>query len=296
MTTGTTGTRSGRCLWLNLDAELELENPAQYRSTSRMRAHIASRANAIQHRLSRRPDTADVVVRYDGDTLGKCAAKSGMAWCPTPSACDALLRLGVVIPAPPKLEVLQAVNHRAFCADLGQFLPGARFVRSREEADEVLTGPATLGWLLKRPFGFSGRARKRVSDGTRLTAADTTWIEASMMGHGVGLQIEPFVEIVREYAVHGYVTTDGRCDLAGVTRLVTDTDGAWLRNEPLARGDDPEHRDALLESATLVARALARTGYFGPFGIDAFSWRDARGREHLQPRSEINARYTMGYW
>ena len=44
-----------------------------------------------------------------------------------------------------------------------------------------------------------------------------------------------------------------------------------------------------------VAVALAGSGYFGPFGIDAFTYRNADGTVALQPRSEINARYSMGF-
>jgi hypothetical protein len=45
---------------------------------------------------------------------------------------------------------------------------------------------------------------------------------------------------------------------------------------------------------TRVAAALLQAGYFGPFGIDAFRY-ELGGRTKLQPRCEINARYTMGF-
>ncbi len=47
--------------------------------------------------------------------------------------------------------------------------------------------------------------------------------------------------------------------------------------------------------ARLVADALSRAGYFGPFGVDAYRYRDREQQLRLQPRSEINARYTMGF-
>ena len=47
--------------------------------------------------------------------------------------------------------------------------------------------------------------------------------------------------------------------------------------------------------AERVARALSGAGYFGPFGVDAFTYRDRVGNVCVQPRSEINARYTMGF-
>ena len=44
-----------------------------------------------------------------------------------------------------------------------------------------------------------------------------------------------------------------------------------------------------------LGEALAGAGYFGPFGIDAYRYRDRAGALRLQPRSEINARYSMGF-
>lgn len=41
-------------------------------------------------------------------------------------------------------------------------------------------------------------------------------------------------------------------------------------------------------------RRSGAAGYFGPFNVDAFVWRDGGGA-HLQPRSEVNARYSMGW-
>jgi hypothetical protein len=51
----------------------------------------------------------------------------------------------------------------------------------------------------------------------------------------------------------------------------------------------------LAEEAARVAAALASAGYFGPFGIDAYTYRAHGGALELQVRSEINARYSMGF-
>jgi hypothetical protein len=76
-----------------------------------------------------------------------------------------------------------------------------------------------------------------------------------------------------------------------------DARGAWLATCPFAPSNEHEQRIALVmhEQAELVAAALARAGYFGPFGVDAFSYRAPDGTRAIQPRSEINARYGMGY-
>lgn len=51
----------------------------------------------------------------------------------------------------------------------------------------------------------------------------------------------------------------------------------------------------LADEVERTARALAAAGYFGPFGIDGFSYRQADGGVAFNPRCEINARFTMGY-
>ena len=52
----------------------------------------------------------------------------------------------------------------------------------------------------------------------------------------------------------------------------------------------------LEEAAARAGEALARAGYHGPFGIDAFRYRSAPGApERLNPLSEINARFTMDW-
>jgi hypothetical protein len=50
-------------------------------------------------------------------------------------------------------------------------------------------------------------------------------------------------------------------------------------------------RSALAEAA----HALAKIGYAGPFGIDAFRYRDAAGETRFCACCDVNARYTMGF-
>jgi hypothetical protein len=62
---------------------------------------------------------------------------------------------------------------------------------------------------------------------------------------------------------------------------------------------EPASHEALahtmVEEARRVGAALRANGYWGPFGIDAYEYRDKHGEGHFQPRSELNARYSMGF-
>ena len=97
-------------------------------------------------------------------------------------------------------------------------------------------------------------------------------------------------------ALHGWLGEDGGLKLGRPTVLHCDERGGFAGSAPA--GDlleDGEHR-LLIAAAQRVAGALTAVGYHGPFGIDAFRWLDADGRADFEPLSELNARYTMGWW
>jgi hypothetical protein len=104
------------------------------------------------------------------------------------------------------------------------------------------------------------------------------------------------VERELDVAVHGYVHTDAPPRFGVAVVQECSMSGAWLRSRPPLPGEltEPE-AGQLLSTAAQVALALHDAGYFGPFGVDAYRWRDASGSVYFNPRSEINARYTMGW-
>ncbi len=222
---------------------------------------------------------------------------AGRAWCPTPRALRALRAAGVTVAEAPPLLVLRAVNHRGFSASLGQCLPGARYALTTREVSLALSGPSPTGqWLLKRPYGYAGRGRLKVEPGR---AGDfdraQAWIEASLRS-GEGLQVEPFVERLGDFALHGHVSRSGAVVLGEPTRQECDETGAWLGSTRGAASDlTSGERAALFEQAHLAAAALHEARYFGPFGIDAFRYRGEGGASCWNARGEINARYSMGW-
>jgi hypothetical protein len=279
-------TAHGRSAWLlNLDAEYELASPDAHTPSARMLERMPELVRALAPLFG-----PDDVVLADGSTVDRSYA--GRAWCPTPRALARLTKAGAAPVRAPALEVLRRVNHRRFCAELGQRLPGARFVTTLAELTEVVRGDSPSGhWLVKRAFGFAGRGRRRIAAGA-LDVAATTWLEASLRG-GEGMQVEPWVERVRDYALHGFIAESGTVTLGEPTRQICDDAGAW-KNTAVATDLDESEQRSLHASAGEVAEALTAAGYFGPFGIDAYRWRQGN-RAQFNPRSEINARYSMGW-
>jgi hypothetical protein len=87
----------------------------------------------------------------------------------------------------------------------------------------------------------------------------------------------------------------GSLELGALVEQRCDARGAWLSTERIASGAEDAIAASLSEQGRRVGRALHEAGYFGPFGIDAYTYRDELGDLHLQPLSEINARYSMGF-
>lgn len=282
-----------RAWLLNFDAEAELEDPAA-QTPSRA---IANRSRALAAQVSALLGPGDVVIDRDSPAPHIAGAPPflGRAWCPTPGALRAIAAAGAVVPRAPSFEVLRRVNHRRFSAELGETLPGARFVATRAELDAALALPSPTGrFLLKRPFGFAGRGRRAIGPGAP-DEAETRWIEASL-SRGEGLQIEPLVDRVADFALHGHLGTTGNLAIGEATVQRCDPSGAWHGSARAAPGELAEgEMRALAAAIEEAAAALRSAGYFGPFGVDAFRWRDASGASRFNPRCEINARYSMGW-
>lgn len=287
-----------RVAWaLNLDADDELARGPAYTSPKGVRERLA----ALATRLGGLVRPSDVVVPLEPagagsiDDASSARGLPGRAFCPTPRALRALERAGALLPDAPPFEVLRRVNHRGFCAALGRMLPGAVYARTRDDVETAVGEPGLTGqWLLKRPFGFVGRGRRRVAWGP-LRGADLAWVDASLRA-GEGLEVEPWVERAGDFGLHGFLERDGALHLGEPTKQTCDMAGGWIASERAAPGDLHPDEAAALRDATLeAAEALVRAGYFGPFGVDAFRFREPGGVEAFHARCEINARYSMGW-
>jgi hypothetical protein len=221
----------------------------------------------------------------------------GMAarmWCPTPTAVERVRAAGAELPGVPDVAVLRKANSREFCAGLKETLPGAFFARDLGELQSGLdSNTSPTGWLLKRNFGTSGRGQKALLEETP-DAKLSAWIRSSWRNGG--LRVEPLLKIDQEFVLHGHLTGEGQWHLADVCVQICDERGAWQQTRRVLDGElTPGENQAFLASGEDCIRALAEIGYFGPFGIDAFRWIDSAGVPHFQSRSEINARYTLGW-
>lgn len=283
---------AARTAWvLNLDADLELAAGPRYSPTKTVRAAMAPYVAKLAASLL---GPEDVLVDDDEATGARAAGLIGRAFCPTSRAIEVLLRAGAR-PAPhPTHAVLREVNGRAFSAGLGPGLPGGVFVRDLDAALVALSDApeGASAWRVKRAFSMAGRGQRRITPGT-VNHGDVSFLRSAIGSEG-GVMIEPDVAIVRELGIHGMIEQSGAFRLGRLVEQQCDAHGQWLATSWADRADASIAR-ALDREGVAVARALHAAGYFGPFGIDAFVYRDRAGALRLQPRSEINARYSMGF-
>ena len=281
---------TARAWVLNLDSDLELGAGSRYapRADVRlaMRAHVERLAATLL-------GPHDVLIDETSPPL-VARGLPGRAFCPTPRALALLHRAGAEPDAHPSVDVLRRVSSRAFASALGPTMPGAAFVADVDVARATLHQDPELGdaWRVKHPFGMAGRKHRVISPGP-IGAGELAFLRAGVAQGGV--QIEPNVAIEEELAIHGVLAADGSLRSGSLVRQRCDRRGAWVATEPIEPGSRPAVAASMSEELRRVASALFDAGYFGPFGIDAFSYRDRQGRLAFQPRSEVNARYSMGF-
>jgi hypothetical protein len=282
-------THGTRIAWiLNLDADRELQDPEGYRPLE-----VASDAW--------RTRTADLVAPEDVILTGNNRAVRALpeghvvqCFCPTPSALGQLASWGLAVPQAPALATLRKVNDRAFSAELGQCLPGASFVRDLATLEQQLTAASPSGvHVVKRAFSFAGREQRRIQGG-ELDASTRGFCERSF-ARGQGVQLEPWLERLGDFSRHGYLSRHGGLQIGPTREQRCDALGRFLSVAlgPAAVSD--AEADAFAAELQRTAAALSGAGYFGPFGIDGFRYRLPDGTIALNPRCEINARFTMGY-
>jgi len=270
---------------LNLDAELELSRlNFEYVPRVKLLQQLAMYGQGSRALLGPNDVLVEPGTRLDDDGF------VGRAWCPTPLALSRLTAAGVRAEPHPTASILRRVNHRLFAHEAGGGLPEQRYFTERAPL-ETLLRRAERSWMLKRPLSFAGRGQMRFYG--PISDKQWAWVDVSLARDG--LIAEPLVTPTVEVSLHGFISRSGRYEL-GRACVQEVTDRGVFRGVRLALAGELEESElsALLERGHRVAGLLHETGYFGPFGVDAYRYRlgDALGFCAL---SEINARYTMGF-
>lgn len=172
-------------------------------------------------------------------------------------------------------------------------LPGSRVVNDIAGlAEHLANGGAAAGggaWVVKAPLTAAGRDRVRGHGGRLPDDGRRTKIERLLETFGA-LVFEPWMPRVRDFGCAGLVADD---HVAVEPTHAQRVDG-YGRFRALTLGARGSRAETVRANATLVGETLHSRGFRGPFGIDAWTWRDGES-ERLHPFGEINARRTMGH-
>jgi len=206
----------------------------------------------------------------------------------------------------PTAEAARRVNHRGFglalAGRLGLALPGVRMVSSPAELEAHLraggASPAGGRWVLKGAYSAAGRDRLRGTGRELPTGASLSRARRLFERHDA-LLFEPWFERELDVGCAAWVAR-GEVRLLGLHRLEVDGYGRFrgltvaLGGPERSLGLDSIELEVLAETVQSVGGQLRESGYLGPFGLDAWRYRDARGVRGFHALGEINARFTIG--
>lgn len=196
-------------------------------------------------------------------------------------------------------DVAVAVNDRRFAVELqhklGCALPGASIAEDIEGALVAIRAAAEATaagtWIVKATH--SSAARSRVGGrGAEVDTAHRSGVEKLLELHAAVL-VEPWLQRVADFGATAVVTERGAEDVE--CHDLENTPRGDFRGVAFPAASLRADEDATFRSTVhAVGLALAEAGWRGPFGIDAFRWRDASGSVRFHPLCEINARLTFG--
>ncbi len=173
-------------------------------------------------------------------------------------------------------------------------------VRSMQSLDEYIR-TKTLGpddtWIAKAPWSASGRERVRRRG--RVLEGELRVRTARLLERYGALVIEPWMPREADYGVTGIVGNLVESPLILPPHQLHSDDTGVYRGIRIADQETTAQlgstfAQALEDTAISVATALHGEGYRGPFGIDAFVYKDRSQHTRLQAISEINARLCFG--
>jgi len=216
---------------------------------------------------------------------GGAAGRSGRAllWCPTPEAQRICRAAGLQPqPAPPS-DVLCRVLSKSFLASAlpDWTAPHHRTIRTLEDY-RVVRQEASVPLRAKRLDGYAGKGQRTLCVEAR--PGDQLWVE-QLLGCG-GFIVEAELLARGEFSVHGVVSP--RATLIGEPCRVHTDDARAPLAVPSACPDLPICAEIQARGRD-AARALARAGYIGPFGLDLIL------TDEGLIATDLNARFTLGF-
>lgn len=321
-----------RRLVANLDAEAELGSRTPSKSALKVAAAMGTLLRAFARDDDRLHLAAPLGPERFGDVPGlpRPRLESGplkdldppsavLAWCETPTVAEhrphsprlhrtldldldgPLHEVLWRVPAPTP-RIVARVHHRKFhlkrARNSGLALPGATMLESsRALAEHLRAGGAdaspTGRFVVKAPLSAAGRSRWIGAVGDLSIPKVRRTVENLFRRHG-DLLFEPWMDRRGDFGLAALAGSEGETRIVGVHRQTVDQEGRFTGLVLSEEGLTTDELSTFEKVAGDVGRSLGREGYVGPFGLDAYRYRNAEGKIRFHPLGEINARMTVG--
>lgn len=195
----------------------------------------------------------------------------------------------------PPVDVVRKINSKAFSFSHSPQLPDSLLIHNEIDLKCWLKHGKGKR-VLKTCFGLSGRGHYLFEDQNEdaiMKYCEKEWQK------GLPVIAEPWVDRVFDFSTQWEIGLDGAVELVGSTVFEADAKGRYRATRTGVESDIfGDYVDFLAEHkqwASKIVQDVAKKGFFGNIGVDAFVYRNSQNRLILHPVVEINGRKTMSW-
>jgi hypothetical protein len=221
----------------------------------------------------------------------KAEGCTGIAWGWNASSYERLRHKGSVCHCS-DLEAVKLANSRVTSSRIAKekrFPVAGEICKTFEEVERCIAEEKSRPLLVKPVFGSSGSGFMKI---IKPHLEDNDKKRLTILCGSDGVCIEKLLDRIDDYGINFNIDSNGLFSLYGMHKALISKSGKF--GGIVSADIEEEIRSECESAARIAAEELYAIGYFGPAGIDAFTYND-NGICKLNPMCEINARYSMGF-
>lgn len=185
------------------------------------------------------------------------------------------------------------INSKSYSTRLNQMLrPEARVcvAQSLSALDDFVSAQAGAAFLLKEPFGVSGKGNYLVKDEANWLRIRSWLLRQEKAGNEIELIAEHLLDKAEDFSCYCEIARNGEITFHGLQRI-QNRDFKFFGSTVAERAFEVEmERKNYFQCLKPYLQAMFRDGYWGPVCIDSMLLADGT----IWPVVEINARESMG--
>ncbi len=197
----------------------------------------------------------------------------------------------------PSLDIITKINSRVFSSHLAEQLkfPSGTVCYS---IDEVILKSQELktSFIVKAEFGSSGSGFV-IKDNSNWNNKEFEKLKLFFSERNRAVVLEEWRNRAADYSVNFLITEKGEVKDIIFNKLLVNKRGVFSAIIVDYMDDEfKQYYDYFKSAAKKIADKCYQAGYYGPIGVDAYSYYDENNNIVFNPLSEINARRTMVFF